>query len=90
MSRRFVPFGKIEPNVLFEIHDQTWTKCPHTQSFEDIVYNAYSLDNTKLDSRNRGIMEVRLFDDATLVQIDTDRPPTKRYVEVLKIYDNDN
>jgi hypothetical protein len=90
MPRKFVPFGKLEPSVMFDIHELTWVKCDGSRQYDDIVFNAYSLDNTTLDARNRGTVEVRFFDNATLVEVDPERPPTKQYIEVLPIFDNDN
>lgn len=90
MSHSFVPFRKVRARQVFYIHDTRWIKCPHTRQSADIVFNAYSLERTQINHKDRGLVDVRYFEDVTLVQVDPEFPLASEYVRFISCHDNDN
>ena len=90
MSQIFVPFKAVSASQVFYIHDRVWIRSPHVRQSSDIVFNAYSLERTKLNHKDQGLIDVRFFDDATLVQVDHTLTLAKESIRFLSCHDNDN
>ena len=87
MSTSFMQFKQVVPQQFFAIHGREWVKCLCTHQFEDFEYNAVACDKPLLPGMRLEV-DVRYFDEATLVSIDHARPLFENRISSVR--DNDN
>ncbi len=73
MSQEFVPFKAVAPYQYFNIHGKTWVKAD--EACLEKHFNAFLLTDAMFRATKKVIvLNVRKFDQATLVKIDTSLP----------------
>lgn len=95
MMRPFVQFKAVQSRQFFYIDETAWIKCPSVRQVGDTTFNAYSLEKTDFSCRKSSTVDVRLFDECTLVQIDPKLPcladdPINFIKPMVSLPNNDN